>query len=60
MLAVAGRLSCLDVVEVNPSLGTDADRKKTIRSTVDVVSHFFGKRREGNVAAGFNLPVPQK
>eukprot|EP00916_Digyalum_oweni_P005323 GHVL01009309.1.p2 GENE.GHVL01009309.1~~GHVL01009309.1.p2 ORF type:complete len:134 (+),score=14.60 GHVL01009309.1:2472-2873(+) len=59
-IAGTGRLSCLDVVEVNPSLGTEADRKKTVRTTVDVVSHFFGKRREGNVSADFKMPLPQK
>ncbi|XP_076464090.1 arginase-1-like [Babylonia areolata] len=58
-VAATGRLSCLDVVEVNPVLGNDEERKKTVLSTVDVVSHFFGQRREGNVSANFQLPVPK-
>lgn len=59
-MCISGRLSCLDVVEVNPTIGTESDRKRTTKSTVDVVSHFFGKRREGNVSAGFKLPMPEK
>lgn len=60
VVSISGRLSCLDIVEVNPSLGSESDRKRTIKSTVDVVSHFFGKRHEGNVSAEVKLPIPQK
>ncbi|KAK7502699.1 hypothetical protein BaRGS_00005949 [Batillaria attramentaria] len=57
-IAGTGRLSCLDTVEVNPLLSTDEGRQVTINSTVDVVSHFFGKRREGNVSDGYRVPTP--
>ncbi|KAL8589764.1 hypothetical protein ACOMHN_027272 [Nucella lapillus] len=58
-ISKTGRLSCMDVVEVNPVLGSDDDRKMTVRSTVDVVAHFFGQRREGNVSTGFQMPLPK-
>lgn len=58
-IANTGRLSCLDVVEVNPSLGSLNERKITIKSTAAVVSHFFGKKREGNVQASYQIPMPK-
>ncbi|PVD26481.1 hypothetical protein C0Q70_14158 [Pomacea canaliculata] len=43
-----GRLSVLDVVELNPALGTQQQSELTVETTIEVVTHFFGKRREGN------------
>lgn len=53
-----GRLACMDTVEVNPLLSSDEGRAMTVSTTVEVVSHFFGKRREGNVSQGFKVPLP--
>ena len=37
-----GLLVSMDIVEVNPHLGTAEDRKKTVETAVDVAKYAFG------------------
>lgn len=53
-----GRLSVLDIAEVNPLLSTEEKRTITVTNTVDVATKFFGNRRQGNVPRDYELPKP--
>ncbi|WAR19038.1 ARGI1-like protein [Mya arenaria] len=50
-LALTGRLTMLDIAEVNPNIGDPKDVSHTVSSTIDVATHFFGHRRQGFVPA---------
>lgn len=58
-IASTGRLSVLDMAEVNPKLSSDDNRKLTVASAVDVTAKFYGYRREGNVPKDYKLPMPE-
>ncbi|KAH9487502.1 argininosuccinate synthetase [Bulinus truncatus] len=47
-ISKTGRLSVLDVVEVNPKIGSKQEVEATVSNTTDVIASFFGRRREGN------------
>lgn len=53
-----GRLSVLDIAEVNPLLSTEEKRKLTANNTVDVATKFYGYRRQGNAPRDYVLPRP--
>ncbi|CAG5129633.1 unnamed protein product [Candidula unifasciata] len=57
-IAETGRLSVLDVAEVNPALGTDDKKQMTLSNTVDVTTTFFGRHRQGNAPHGYEIPRP--
>ncbi|CAM1320168.1 ARG2 (predicted) [Pycnogonum litorale] len=44
-----GRLHVLDLVEVNPSIGTESDVRNTVDAACRIVAGFFGKERGGNL-----------
>lgn len=44
-----GRLFVMDLVEVNPHIGTDRDVRKTIEAGIHVTKAAFGFSRLGNV-----------
>ncbi|BFZ25586.1 hypothetical protein BsWGS_28625 [Bradybaena similaris] len=58
-IASTGRLSVLDIAEVNPLLSMEDDRNLTMVNTVDVTTKFFGNRREGITPPDYELPRPQ-
>lgn len=54
-VANTGRLSALDVVEVNPLLGSEIQQKFTIEVALDIVQAVFGKKRAGTIPPHFSL-----
>lgn len=59
-VASTGRLSMVDVAEVNPLLGNESDVRSTVNTTLDVVERFYGNRREGIYPCGYEIPQAQK
>lgn len=55
----SGRLSAMDLVEVNPDLGDELQKKRTIRTALEIIKHSFGERRQGTYPPGYSLPVPE-
>ncbi|GAB1603631.1 arginase-1-like [Argonauta hians] len=49
VISQTGRLTVLDVVELNPDLGSAADSKVTTDNTIHVVEHYYGRKRRGNL-----------
>lgn len=53
-----GRLRAIDLVEINPALGSDSDRKRTIEAGLYVLKAALGFSRRGTVPRGvLDLPV---
>lgn len=46
----------VDIAEVNPSIGKQSDVDLTVRNTIDVVSHFYGNKRQGVAPMGYEIP----
>jgi arginase len=44
-----GRLQAVDLVEVNPSLGTKDDAKRTVEAAIQILVAACGHSRQGNV-----------
>lgn len=42
-------LRVLDMVEVNPRLGTPEEQQRTLRCAVEIIATFFGNQRRGNL-----------
>ncbi|GFO10944.1 Arginase [Plakobranchus ocellatus] len=57
-IAATGRMAVLDIVEVNPLLGTEKEQKLTVENTVDLTTKFYGGHREGNPPPGYVIPKP--
>ncbi|KAH3854102.1 hypothetical protein DPMN_096641 [Dreissena polymorpha] len=57
IVAQTGRLAVIDIAEVNPTLGDKNDVDLTVKTTIDVVSHFYGQRRQGNAPEGAEIPL---
>ena len=57
-LARTGRLRCVDLVEVNASLGDSRDARLTLQSARDVIEACFAKRLISTVPEGYVLPKP--
>ncbi|CAH1261678.1 ARG2 [Branchiostoma lanceolatum] len=53
-----GLLSALDLVEVNPEVGSRQDKVNTVMTAVEVLTACLGKKREGNLLPGYQLPMP--
>ncbi len=51
-------MSVVDLVEVNPQLGTPAQQQATVQTAVDVLMAAIGKRREGNTPPDYKIPDP--
>lgn len=57
---VAGLLSALDLVEVNPRLAaSEEEAKATAGLAVDVIASSFGQTREGGHVGYDQLPTPR-
>lgn len=53
-----GRLRALDLVEINPALGNDYDRKRTIEAGLCILKAALGFSRRGITPRGVqDLPV---
>ncbi|KAK3092282.1 hypothetical protein FSP39_000708 [Pinctada imbricata] len=59
-LAATGRLTCVDLAEVNPKLGNDRDNETTVRSAITIIQHCFGNRRQGVYPKDYKFPIPEK
>uniref|UniRef100_A0A673CIH2 Arginase n=1 Tax=Sphaeramia orbicularis TaxID=375764 RepID=A0A673CIH2_9TELE len=58
-LCQTGRLSAVDMVEVNPLRGqTEQEVQSTVGTAVDLLLGCFGRQREGNHAPDYQLPLP--
>ncbi|RUS84916.1 hypothetical protein EGW08_007326 [Elysia chlorotica] len=58
-IAATGRLSVLDMVEVNPKLGSPEEKEVTVANTVSVTAKFYGSKRQGDVPPNYVIPRPQ-
>lgn len=47
ILHETGRVSAIDLVEVNPTIGSDTDVKKTIDAALHILLAAFGQKRGG-------------
>lgn len=45
----SGRLTGVDIVEVNPEIGTDADAKRTVESAIALLKASCGTTRSGDL-----------
>jgi arginase len=59
-MALTDCLTGIDLVEVNPELGTKRDQELTLFTAVEIIAACFGKRRKGNVPADYVLPKAVK
>lgn len=57
MVHDTGRLSAMDLVEVNPDLGTEQDVKKTVDAAIQIISAAFGNNRRGMQLRDATLPL---
>ncbi|GAB1598109.1 arginase, hepatic-like [Argonauta hians] len=57
-LANTGRLSALDIVEVNPKLGTEVEQQATAKVAKDFALTILGKQRCGTLPPQFTFPGP--
>lgn len=48
------RLNAVDIVEVNPTVGTDMDVKKTIDAALHIILAAFGLKRSGSIPQTVN------
>ncbi|XP_077993033.1 arginase, hepatic-like [Glandiceps talaboti] len=51
-----GLLTGIDMVEVNPELGSEDQRDWTVHAAVEVLTAAMGKRRHGNIPSHYDLP----
>lgn len=53
-----GRLRAVDLVEINPALGNESDRKRTLEAGLSVLKAALGFSRKGTAPRGvLDLPV---
>lgn len=57
MIHQTSRLGALDVVEVNPSLGSEADVKRTVEAAIHVIAAALGHSRRGLSPRAGVLPL---
>ncbi|XP_022333997.2 arginase, hepatic-like isoform X1 [Crassostrea virginica] len=57
-LAATGRLSCVDIVEVNPTLGNERDKEITVNAALQIITRCFGNRRQGIYPKDYIFPCP--
>lgn len=60
LFSFVGTLCGLDIVEVNPNLGTAEDVNKTVLAAHQIILGFLGCERGGNIPVGItDIPLPQ-
>ncbi|XP_059167552.1 arginase-1-like [Physella acuta] len=59
-ICLTGRLSVVDIAEVNPLLSQHVKdgAEKTASNTVQLITKFFGRKRQGNYPEGYRIPLP--
>ncbi|ELU03494.1 hypothetical protein CAPTEDRAFT_151997 [Capitella teleta] len=57
-IAATGQLTGIDLVEVNPELGSKQDQELTLFTACEIIGACFGKRRKGNVPEDYVIPTP--
>ncbi|KAK5850388.1 hypothetical protein PBY51_001272 [Eleginops maclovinus] len=57
-VAQTGLLSAVDLVEVNPLLGSEAEVGSTVSTAVQLLLACFGRRRQGDHPPDYRLPEP--
>jgi arginase len=57
-VAATGRLQVMDMAEVNPELGSEADQLVTLQSACEVIGAWFGKRSRKLLTPGYSIPRP--
>lgn len=56
-----GRLRAVDLVEINPAIGNETDRKRTIDAGISVLKAALGFSRKGSAPPGvLDLPIPEQ
>ncbi|XP_045175163.1 arginase, hepatic-like [Mercenaria mercenaria] len=55
-VANTGRLSMVDIAEVNPNIGNSQDVTTTVKTTLDVIARFYGNRRRGSYRPDYAIP----
>lgn len=48
MIYSTGRLRAIDLVEVNPAIGTESDRRRTIEAAIIILKAGLGAHRRGS------------
>ena len=48
---LTGRLEAVDLVEINPKIGSESDVKKTVEAAIEVLKAAVGNNRSGNVSS---------
>ena len=48
----------MDLVEVNPELGSAADQLTTVQSACEIIEAWFGKRSRKFIRPGYSIPRP--
>lgn len=60
-LRQTGRMQAIDLVEVNPAIGSESDVKKTVAAAVHLLAAACGTIRGGNLPKSqTEIPVPNK
>ncbi|PIK55856.1 hypothetical protein BSL78_07248 [Apostichopus japonicus] len=59
-VANTGMMSAMDLVEVNPTIGTQADKERTIDCAIRLVGGALGKKREGEYPQNYQLPTVEE
>lgn len=59
-VASTGMMSAMDLVEVNPLIGTKEDKDRTIDCAIKLVGGALGQKREGEYPQDFQLRKPEE
>jgi len=57
-VAETGLMTMMDLVEVNPELGTEADQRKTMDAASEIIGAWYGRRSKLQIAPDYKIPSP--
>lgn len=58
MIYSTGRLRAIDLVEINPAIGTESDRRRTIEAGIVILKAALGAHRRGSAPRdAIDLPL---
>lgn len=61
MIHATGRLRAIDLVEINPAIGTESDRRRTIEAGIIILKAALGAHRRGTAPSNVDdLPLQTK
>lgn len=55
-IADTGMMSAMDLVEVNPTIGTQEDKERTINCAISLIGGALGQKRRGEYPENYELP----